>query len=246
MDIGLLIYGSLQTISGGYLYDRKLVEYLRGQGDRVEIISLPWRNYARHLGDNFSRETLQRLEGLNLDVLLQDELNHPSLFWLNRKLRRRVSYPILSIVHHLRSSELRPAWQNTAYRQVERTYLASVDGFIFNSQTTRQAVEALAGARRPALVAYPAGDRLQPAIDAEVIAQRARQPGPLRLIFLGNLTARKGLHTLLQALTSLQPGTLATACDRQSRRGRRLFGQNDTLGAAPLASTGCAFPWRSK
>ena len=52
MNIGVLIYGSLDTISGGYLYDRKLVEYLQRQGDVVEIISLPWRNYARHLGND--------------------------------------------------------------------------------------------------------------------------------------------------------------------------------------------------
>ena len=53
MRIGLVIYGSLDTLSGGYLYDRKLVEYLRAQGDTVEVISLPWRNYAAHLTDNF-------------------------------------------------------------------------------------------------------------------------------------------------------------------------------------------------
>ncbi|HET9913419.1 MAG TPA: hypothetical protein VFQ13_16105, partial [Anaerolineales bacterium] len=53
MKIGFVIYGSLDTLSGGYLYDRKLVEYLRAQGDTVEIISLPWRNYAAHLTDNF-------------------------------------------------------------------------------------------------------------------------------------------------------------------------------------------------
>ena len=29
MHIGLIIYGSLDTMSGGYLYDRKLVAYLR-------------------------------------------------------------------------------------------------------------------------------------------------------------------------------------------------------------------------
>ncbi len=52
MRLGLVIYGNLETISGGYLYDRKLVEHLERQGDQVEIISLPWRNYARHLGDN--------------------------------------------------------------------------------------------------------------------------------------------------------------------------------------------------
>ena len=52
MRIGLVIYGSLDTISGGYLYDRKLVEFLLHHGDQVEIISLPWRDYTRHLMDN--------------------------------------------------------------------------------------------------------------------------------------------------------------------------------------------------
>ena len=52
MKLGLVIYGSLDTVSGGYLYDRKLAEYLRAQGDEVEIISLPWRSYAAHLTDN--------------------------------------------------------------------------------------------------------------------------------------------------------------------------------------------------
>ena len=54
MRLGLLIYGSLDTLSGGYLYDRKLVEHLRRAGDSVEIISIPWRSYPAHLADNFS------------------------------------------------------------------------------------------------------------------------------------------------------------------------------------------------
>jgi len=54
MNVGLLIYGRLDLISGGYLYDRLLVDHLRKRGARVEILSLPWRNYLRHLTDNFS------------------------------------------------------------------------------------------------------------------------------------------------------------------------------------------------
>ena len=46
MHVGLLIYGSLSTISGGFIYDRNLVRYLREAGDRVEVISLPWRRYG--------------------------------------------------------------------------------------------------------------------------------------------------------------------------------------------------------
>ena len=49
MRLGLLIYGSLDNISGGFLYDRRLVQHLRRGGDRVEIISLPWRGYGRGL-----------------------------------------------------------------------------------------------------------------------------------------------------------------------------------------------------
>src|SRR5512146_736280 len=99
MKVGLVIYGSLDTLSGGYLYDRKLVEYLRSRGDTVEIISLPWRNYPTHFVDNLSF----KLPG-NLDLLIQDELNHPSLIFANQG---KHPYPILSLVHHLRCSELR-------------------------------------------------------------------------------------------------------------------------------------------
>ena len=121
MKLGLVIYGSLDTLSGGYMYDRKLVEYLRAQGDTVEIISLPWRNYAAHLTDNFSFKL-----PTNLDILIQDELNHPSLIGANDG---KHPYPIISLVHHLRCSELRPKWQNGLYRMVEKKYLQSVDGF---------------------------------------------------------------------------------------------------------------------
>jgi glycosyltransferase involved in cell wall biosynthesis len=203
MHVGLVIYGSLETISGGYLYDRILVEHLRHQGHQVVIFSLPWRTYGRHLGDNLSRALVRQLREASLDVLLQDELNHPSLFWLNRRLRDYVRYPILGIVHHLRCSEARPAWQNRVYRWVERRYLATLDGFIFNSRTTQAAVEELGGAGRPAVVAHPGGDRLRPNLTPAQIAARAWRPGPLHLLFIGNLIPRKGLHALLGGLSCL-------------------------------------------
>lgn len=194
MKLGLLIYGSLDTLSGGYLYDRRLAEYLRAQGDTVKVISLPWRNYAAHLTDNF---TFRLPPGL--DILIQDELNHPSLIAANR---RPHPYPIVSLVHHLRCSELRPKWQNALYRVIEKKYLQSVDGFIFNSQTTKNAAIGLLDEEKPSIVAYPPTDRFGGAISEEEIAERGKKK-ELNVLFLGNIIERKGLHTLLQALTQL-------------------------------------------
>lgn len=195
MHLGLIIYGSLDTLSGGYLYDRKLVEYLRSQGDRVEIISLPWRNYAAHLTDNFHFKLPS-----NLDIVIQDELNHPSLIVANQG---KHPYPVISLVHHLRCSELRPSWQNTLYRIIEKKYLHSVDGFIFNSRTTARVVNTLVANNKPGIVAYPPTDRFGESISEEEIISRAKSD-ELRILFLGNVIYRKGLHTLVEAI-NVQP-----------------------------------------
>lgn len=195
MKIGFVIYGSLDTLSGGYLYDRKLVEYLRSQGDEVEIISLPWRNYFSHLTDNF---TFKLPKGF--DILIQDELNHPSLIGANRE---KHPYPIISLVHHLRCSELRPKWQNDFYRIIEKKYLQTVDGFIFNSQTTKRTVNSLLENSKSDVIAYPPTDRFGDAISENEIIERSKSK-ELRILFLGNVMERKGLYTLLRAVNSEQ------------------------------------------
>lgn len=195
MKIGLVIYGSLDTLSGGYMYDRKLVEYLRAQGDTVEIISLPWRSYAVHLTDNFTFKL-----PVDLDILIEDELNHPSLINANRGEH---AYPIISLVHHLRCSELRPKWQNDFYRVIEKEYLQTVDGFIFNSKTTKGVVNGLLDHQKPSVVAYPPTDRFGDVISETEIRSRAAQES-LQILFLGNVMERKGLHILLKAVSGQQ------------------------------------------
>ncbi|MCA9948022.1 MAG: glycosyltransferase family 4 protein [Anaerolineales bacterium] len=203
MHIGLIIYGSLDTLSGGYLYDRQLVDYLRENGDRVEIISLPWSNYSRHLLYNSSNKLQRMLENTTFDILLQDELNHPSLFRLNPKLYGHIKYPIISIVHHLRCNEVWPKWQQKLYAHIEGCYLRSVDGFICNSQTTWDSVCDFLERKRPYTIAPPAGNRFGTILDETAIITRANEPGPLRIIFVGSLIPRKGLDLLLTALAKM-------------------------------------------
>ena len=195
MRVGLTLYGSIEERSGGFRYDRKLVEQLQAAGDTVEIIELPWRDYHRGLLDNASPGLRQRLD-VDVDVMLQDELAHPSLVHTNRHL----PYPIVSIVHHLRASE--PGPLAPLYRAVERRYLETVDGVVCNSTVTRDVVTALGVDADATAVAPPACDQFDPDIDEETIQHRAKRR-PLQVVFVGNIEPRKGLDTLVEALTAV-------------------------------------------
>ena len=194
MNVGLTLYGDLEGRSGGFRYDRKLVEGLRRAGDTVDVVELPWRAYGRGLLDNASPRVRDRLR-VDVDVMLQDELAHPSLVRTNRHL----PYPVVSVVHHLRASETRRL--SPLYRAVERRYLGTVDGAVCNSSATREVVAGLGVDPESTVVAPPAGDRFDPDIDGETIGRRARER-PLRIAFVGTLTPRKGLTTLVEGLAA--------------------------------------------
>lgn len=180
MRIGLLVYGEMETLSGGYLYNRKLVSYLHSQGDQVEIISLPLRSYLRDLGDNLSNFCLEQIAA-DIDILIQDAMVHPSVFLMNRRLTRQVEVPVVTLVHLLTSFDHHPWYGAWFYRAIERRYLLSVEGIIANSQTTlTQARELLLTRLPPRCIAVPAGDNFpKVTIDLDAVSQRALPPLPI-------------------------------------------------------------------
>jgi glycosyltransferase involved in cell wall biosynthesis len=228
MRLGFVIYGSLNTLTGGYIYDRTLVQYLQSRGHRVDIISLPWRNYGRHLLDNCSRKLKTDFTTAHYDILLQDELNHPSLFRTNRSLQAKAKLPIVAIVHQVLCRQPRNRLINRLYQAIEKRYFETVDAIIFNSETTREAVGTLVKANRPSIVACPAGDRLGDLPSIELIGTRTHEKGPLRLIFVGNVLSHKGLLPLVKGLSHLTPGiwhlTVVGSLTMDSRYVRRIKG----------------------
>ncbi|TKR25586.1 glycosyltransferase family 4 protein [Natronomonas salsuginis] len=208
MRVGLTLYGDIDERSGGFRYDRKLLQGLRAAGDTVELVELPWRRYPRGLLDNASPRLRDRLD-VDVDVMLQDELAHPSLLRANRQL----PYPIVSIVHHLRASESRRL--SPLYRAIERRYLGTVDGAVCNSTTTRDIVTGLGVDPGLTAVAPPAGDQFDPDLDDGTIEHRARER-PLRVVFVGNVTPRKGLKTLIEGLSAAETDVKLTVVGRSA------------------------------
>lgn len=209
MRIAFFIYGDIGMNSGGFLYDRKLVEHLRAGGNQVDIIPLPWMDYFRSIIEyrDIAANLIPELNCRDYDLILQDELAHPLLSILNRRIRR-LNIPIITIVHHLRCSEEQPLWQSLLAASFEAVYLAGVDGLILNSRTTLESIRKLRTASgKSFIISAPGCDRFRNHFDPEKIQMKCSGPGPLLIVFAGNIIPRKGLHTLLVALREMPAGT---------------------------------------
>jgi glycosyltransferase involved in cell wall biosynthesis len=198
--LALLIYGDLSLTSGGFLYDRCVVDRLREGGDEVDVIQLPWPGYFAGLWQNLRPIAWPR-SLRDYDVIVQDELAHPSLVWRNRAIKRS-GVPIVALVHNLTCEQ--PSTRHRAWvESVESAYLRSVDGAVAVCERTRASVVARWEQERPAAVAYPGRDHVAANIDVAQIEARARETGPLRALFLAQVAPHKGLHRLVDAVARL-------------------------------------------
>jgi glycosyltransferase involved in cell wall biosynthesis len=203
MRIAWLIYGNLELVSGGFLYDRKVVEGLRAQGVEVEVISLPWPSYLGQLALNAKPIRFPRAPE-SYHAIVQDQLVHPSLLVPNLWAKRRGA-KLVALVHNL--TVMQPATPHKWLRgPLEDAYLRSVHGLISVCESTLADIRSRVGARVPSVVAHAGRDHVEPAFLAAAHEARAHAAGPLRVLFLANVLPHKGLHHLLHALARLPGG----------------------------------------
>ena len=197
--ITFLIYGHINQTSGGYYYDRELVQALCKDGHTVKLADI--REYDKSRDDP--------------DLYIIDELCHPD-FWRLAHFKKLISgVPRAGMVHHLASDEDRRILDRWGHLFREVRFFKALDFAIFNSLSTRDSVQLKGGYRGPFDIAVPgrAGT-----VAAE--PERGGRSSLLNLLFLGNLIPERGcilFSGICRDLREHPTGSLSPGRTRQIR-----------------------------
>jgi len=183
LRIAWVVYGSLDQISGGYIYERLVVEELRRLGDDVTVISLK------------PGATAPEVSSGDFDVIVGNELCAGELL---RLFRRGAPPRRVLLIHHLTAWEQPPGDERLRLLELEKAVIDVADACVATSPMTADRLRA-EGVARLVKVAGPGADRL------ERPASAGQEPSGmrLRLLFLGNLIQRKRVLELCVAFASL-------------------------------------------
>ena len=190
------IPGNIATVTGGYVYDRRIIAELERLGWEVDLIGLgdgfPWPT-ARQKAEAEARLLAMKgdcpvvIDGLAFGVL--PEIAAP--------LRRR--RPLIALIHHPLALETGLTDDESAHLHAsERDALASAHHVVATSPWTAELLaERFAVPGERLLVVPPGTDR--------VPFSTGSSGGPLQLLSVGAIGPRKGFDLLVEALTRLTP-----------------------------------------
>jgi glycosyltransferase involved in cell wall biosynthesis len=206
-SVTFAVPGDLSTPTGGYAYDRRIIDELRASGWQVEVLNL---------GDGFPHSSAE-LRVTAWKRLAAQPMNQPLVidglaFGVLPEAASdlRASHRLIALVHHPLALEsgLTPDEAN-ALRTSERRALASVRRVIATSAFTARLLMSDYGVPCDHLtVVRPGTDRTEPA--------RGSTDGVTSLLAVGAVVPRKGYDLLIAALAPLRdlPWRLTIVGDR--------------------------------
>jgi glycosyltransferase involved in cell wall biosynthesis len=202
LTVALLTLGDPQTMTGGYLYHRRIADRAAANDARVEFLSFPaWRFPLPALA---GPAVLRAVARLRPDVLLLDSIAAAFLGpWLifARRLPPLVAIlhqPPGGIDHAVPRQRVQAALDRQAYRRAARLLVASADlaDSLHRSGLPERLLRVVPPGRDPASAPALPDEDLRAGRRAAVLA-------------VGNWVARKGLYDLLEAVARL-PDDAAT------------------------------------
>jgi glycosyltransferase involved in cell wall biosynthesis len=192
MKIALLVPGPFDTISGGYIYDRRLVAGLRALGHEVRVVELPGQHpLPDEAATEGARAALAALpEGTRIVV---DGLGLPAFAPVAGRLAERGA---VGLIHHPTALEHgNPGPVRDALRESERTLFPRLARLVATSPLTARRLPEEFGAN-PARIGV-----VEPGTDP---APRSTGSGNGCVILsVGALIPRKGHDVLIRALATL-------------------------------------------
>jgi glycosyltransferase involved in cell wall biosynthesis len=195
--ITFLVDGALDQPTGGYLYDRIVIDGLRERGASVQIESLTVGGPFTTALEN-GRVALRRAREPRYGLVIVDELCHPRTALASLIHRVRPRARLVALVHHLGASE-RSGPSARARLALERLLLDAASRVIVTSETTLRAVAAAGVDPTRIHAVLPGCDRLGERCEPPLPAVDGR----VRLLFLGSLTPRKGVLALVRAMAAV-------------------------------------------
>jgi glycosyltransferase involved in cell wall biosynthesis len=198
-----LIPGDLETRTGGYGYDRRMIAGLRDRGWRVDVVRLddsfpvPAREARAHAAQalgGIPDEAIVLIDGLALGAMPEEAE------------RAALHLKMVGLVHHPLAAETGIASELAeALEASERRALAAVRRVVVTSRAT--------AAR---LAAYGvSSDRIavvEPGTDPAPLARGTTQPAAVSLLCVATLTPRKGYELLIGALAAIQHRSWTLTC----------------------------------
>jgi glycosyltransferase involved in cell wall biosynthesis len=193
LTIHLLVPGPFEAISGGYIYDRRMVEGLRALGESVEIVELPGHHPAPdEAAEAGARAALHALPESARIVI--DGLGLPAFLPLAQDLAARRA---VALIHH-------PTALEHGAEDATRTVLKAKERALFAACARLVCTSALT-ARRVAEDFGTDAARIgvvEPGTDDAPRAEGSGGPG-CAILSVGTLVPRKGHDVLLRALERL-------------------------------------------
>jgi len=216
MHLAFIVPGALDQRTGGYLFDRRIVEGLRGMGHGVSVHELPGRfpmadATARRAGaavlDGLADGSIAVIDGLALPAFAE------SLPAAAPRLR------LVGFVHHPLALETGlPLATRETLARTEARLLPRLRGVLCPSRTTEWHLVEL-GVAVASIAVTPPGTDPAP-------ARAPRPEGPPLLLTVGTVTPRKGHLLLIEALAPLADRPWQLTCigslDRSPETARAL------------------------
>jgi glycosyltransferase involved in cell wall biosynthesis len=216
----VVVPGDLQTRTGGYGYDRRIVAGLRERGWEVNVVSLddtfPFptpaaREEARRAFAAIPDRTTVVADGLALGALPEEA----------ERARDRLN--LIALVHHPLAEETGlDASTASALAAGERRSLAAVRSVVVTSESTAALLGRYGVGPERIAVVHPGTDQAPAARGSARASGEDSVPIELTMVCVATLTPRKGHQILFRALASLPHRRWRLRCAGSLDRDRSL------------------------